>query len=139
MIRNSRQRDALDLDIDVLGQRLDGHAAARRLVGEPLGVLLVHSLASTSAAAADLDAEPSSYNVWRGAKTYDEVGHVGDEDVHLDDLLDAGAGGGEHGLQVLDAGGRLLLDGALDQVTLGVAGDLARAVDGRRSLDGVGL
>lgn len=85
-----------------------------------------------------LDVVPSSYNLWR-VTTYDEVGHVGDEDVHLDDLLDAGAGGGEHGLQVLDTGGRLLLNGALNQVTLGIAGDLAGAVNGRRGLDGVGL
>jgi hypothetical protein len=32
-----------------------------------------------------------------------------------------------------------LLDGALDQVALGIAGDLARAVDGAGRLDGLGL
>lgn len=40
------QSDTLDLNIDVLGQGLDSHTAASRLVGEPLGVLLVHSLIS---------------------------------------------------------------------------------------------
>lgn len=39
-----RQRNALNLDINVLGQSLDGDTAAGRLVGEPLGVLLVHGL-----------------------------------------------------------------------------------------------
>ena len=68
-----------------------------------------------------------------------EEGHVGQEDVDLDDLLDAGAGVGEDGLQVLDAGRRLLADGALDEVPLRVGGDLAGAVDGRRGLDGVRL
>lgn len=68
-----------------------------------------------------------------------EEGHVGQEDVDLDDLLDAGAGSREDRLQVLDAGGRLLADGALDEVPLRVRGDLPRAVDGRRGLDGVRL
>lgn len=40
------QSDTLNLNIDVLGQRLDSYTAASRLVGEPLGVLLVHSLIS---------------------------------------------------------------------------------------------
>lgn len=70
---------------------------------------------------------------------YREVGHVGDEDVDLDDLLDAGAGGGQDSLEVADTGSGLLLDGALDQVALGITGDLAGAVDGSRCLDGVGL
>ena len=68
-----------------------------------------------------------------------EEGHVGQEDVDLDDLLDAGAGGGEDRLQVFDAGRRLLADGALNEVPLRVRGDLPRAVDGRRGLDGVRL
>lgn len=37
-----RQRNALNLDIDVLGKRLDRHTAAGWLVREPLGVLAVH-------------------------------------------------------------------------------------------------
>lgn len=32
-----------------------------------------------------------------------KVGHVGDEDVDLDDLFEGGAGGLENGFQVLDA------------------------------------
>lgn len=71
--------------------------------------------------------------------THREVAHVGDEDVHLDDLLDTGAGGGEYRLKVLNASGGLLLDRALDQVTLGVTGDLTGAVDGGGGLDGLGL
>lgn len=72
-------------------------------------------------------------------ETYGKVVHVGEEDVDLDDLLDAGAGRGEDGLQVLDARGRLLLDGALGQVAVDIPGDLAGAVDGGWGLDGVGL
>lgn len=68
-----------------------------------------------------------------------KVGHVGQEGVDLDDLADGRAGLLEDGLEVGDAGGRLLLDGALDQVALGVAGDLAGAVDGGGGLDGLGL
>ena len=40
----SWQGNALDLDVDSLGQLLDRHAASGGLVGEPLGVLLVHIL-----------------------------------------------------------------------------------------------
>lgn len=107
-----RKGDALDLDVDVLGQGLDGDAGPGGLLGEPLLVLDVH---------------------------VGEQGHVGQEDVHLDDAVERRAGRGEDGLQVRDAGGRLHADGALDQVALGVAGDLPGAVDGRRRLDGVGL
>lgn len=39
-----RESDALDLDVDVLGEGLDGDAAASGLVGEPLLVLAVHLL-----------------------------------------------------------------------------------------------
>ena len=74
-----------------------------------------------------------------GVCTHGKVGHVGQEDVDLDHLLDRRAGLLEDGLEVADAGRRLLLDRALDQVALGVAGDLARAVDGAGRLDGLGL
>ena len=65
--------------------------------------------------------------------------HVGQEDVALDDLFNRRAGLLEDGLEVGNAGGRLLLDGALDEVALGVAGDLSRAVDGVGRFDGLGL
>jgi len=67
------------------------------------------------------------------------VCHVGQEDVALDDLFNRRAGLLEDGLEVGNAGGRLLLDGALDEVALGVAGDLSRAVDGVGRFDGLGL
>lgn len=38
------QRNALNLDVDILGQCLDGHTAAGRLVYKPLGILLIHGL-----------------------------------------------------------------------------------------------
>lgn len=43
------QRNALDLNIDVLGQCLDGDTAAGRLVYKPFGVLLIHGLIASSA------------------------------------------------------------------------------------------
>lgn len=48
MARSLRQRSAFNLNVDVLGQRLDSNTAAGGLVSEPLGVLLVHRLASQS-------------------------------------------------------------------------------------------
>ena len=39
-----RQSNALNLDIDVLGQSLNGNTAAGGLVGKPLFVLGVHGL-----------------------------------------------------------------------------------------------
>lgn len=68
-----------------------------------------------------------------------KVGHVGQEGIDLDHLLDGRAGLLEDSLEVGNAGGRLLLDGALDQVALGVTGNLARAVDGSMGLNGLGL
>lgn len=43
---NLWHRDTFDLHIDILGQGFDSHAAASRLMREPLGVLLVHILES---------------------------------------------------------------------------------------------
>lgn len=45
-----RESSALNLNVAVRGpgQRLDGNAAAGGLVGEPLGVLLVHGLRGSS-------------------------------------------------------------------------------------------
>lgn len=74
-----------------------------------------------------------------GLISYRKVGHVGDEDVDLYNLLDAGTSSCENSLQVLDAGGSLLLDGTLNQVALDITGDLAGAVDGGWGLDSVGL
>jgi hypothetical protein len=71
--------------------------------------------------------------------TYGEVGHVGDEDIDLDDLLNGGTGLLENGLEVLDALSRQLLDGAGDDVAVDVGGDLARAVDCVGGLDGLGV
>ena len=73
------------------------------------------------------------------SETYGKVGHVGDEDINLDNLLNRRAGLLQDGLQVLDAGGGLLLDRTFDEIALYVTGDLAGAVDGGLSLDGLGL
>jgi hypothetical protein len=40
----SREGNALNLDVNALGELLDGDTAAGGLVDEPLGVLLVHVL-----------------------------------------------------------------------------------------------
>lgn len=74
-----------------------------------------------------------------GGPTYSKVVHVIEEDVDLDNLVDVRASSHENGLEVADASSGLLLDGALDQVALGVKMDLARAVDCRWGLDGLGL
>ena len=71
-----RQGNALDLDVDTLGQLVHGDAGTGGLVDEVLLVLVVHG---------------------------GEVCHVGQEDVDLDDLVDAGAGSLEDLGQVLDA------------------------------------
>lgn len=71
--------------------------------------------------------------------TYSKVVHVVEEDVDLDNLVDVRASSHKNGLEVADASSGLLLDGALDQVALGVKMDLARAVDCRWRLDGLGL
>lgn len=70
---------------------------------------------------------------------YGKVGHVGQENIDFDNLPDGGASLLENGLDVGDASTGLLLDGALNEVALGVAGNLAGAVDGGRGLDGLGL
>lgn len=71
--------------------------------------------------------------------SHSEVVHVCKEDVDLDHLLDARAGSGEYGLQVLDASTGLLLNGALNEVALSIQWYLTGAVDGAGSLDGLGL
>lgn len=77
----------------------------------------------------------SSQGYWSHHKAL----HVGQEDVDLDHFLDAGAGSRENGLEVLNALSGLLLNGALEEIALGVQGDLAGAVDGGGGLDGLGL
>lgn len=72
-------------------------------------------------------------------RTHSKVTHVGQEGVDLDHFLDGRASLLENGLEVGDAGGSLLLDGPFNEVALGVAGDLARAIDGGGRLDGLGL
>ena len=76
---------------------------------------------------------------WERSEPYRKVGHVSDEDIDLDNLGDGRATLLKNGLQVLDAGSSLLLEGALDQVALGIAGDLTRAVEGGLGLDGLRL
>lgn len=71
--------------------------------------------------------------------TYSKVSHVGDEDGGLDDSGQRRAGLLENGIQVLAALSRLLSDSALNQGAIGSKRDLAGAVDGRGSLDGLGL
>ncbi len=81
-------------------------------MGEPLLILLVH---------------------------VGEEGHVSQEDVDLDDSLNRRTGGNENGLQVRDAGRRLLTNSALHKVATRVTGNLAGAVDGSGGFDGVRL
>lgn len=68
-----------------------------------------------------------------------EVGHVGQEHVDLDDAGDVGAGGGEDGADVCDAGGGLGGDGARDEGARGVGGDAAGDEEVGACADGVGL
>lgn len=71
--------------------------------------------------------------------THSKVVHVIEEDVDFDNLVDVRASSHENGLEVADASSGLLLDGAPDQVALGVKMNLARAVDCCWRLDGLGL
>lgn len=73
------------------------------------------------------------------SSTHSEVVHVIEEDVDFDNLVDVRASSHENGLEVADASSGLLLDGALDQVALGVKVNLARAVDRCWGLDSLGL
>lgn len=71
--------------------------------------------------------------------TYSKVIHVRDENGGLDDFGQRRASLLENGIQVLAALSRLLGDGALNQGAIGSEGDLAGAVDGSGSLDGLRL
>ena len=71
-----------------------------------------------------------------------KVVHGRDEHVDLDDLLQRGAGGGEHIRQVRDALlGHLgdAMRGEREDLAGGCAWDLAGAVDGAVGLDGLGI
>lgn len=92
----SRQSNALNFNIDVLRERLDGDAAAGGLVSEPLCVLLVH---------------------------LGEEAHVRQEYVHFDDPVEPRAGFCQNGLQILEDLGRLFGDRALNEVALRIHGD----------------
>ena len=70
---------------------------------------------------------------------YSKVVHVGEKDIDLDDLGNGRAGLLQDDLQAGNACGGLDLDGALDEVALGVPGDLAGSVDRGGGLDGLGL
>lgn len=75
----------------------------------------------------------------QGKGTHSKETHVGQEDVNLDDLGQRRVGRLQHRLEVLDALRRLVLDRALNERARLVRGDLARAEDGKRRLDGLGL
>ena len=126
------QGNSLNLDVDVLGESLDGDAAAGRLVGKELLVDRVHLLHLVS-----VQVTRVSRRLERGA--YGKVVHGGEEDVALDDLGDGGAGLLEDGLEVRAALAGLVGDGSLNHGALGGEGDLAGAVDGVGGLDGLGL
>jgi hypothetical protein len=71
--------------------------------------------------------------------SHSKVVHVDQEGIDLDNLVKGGTSLLEDSLEVGNALSSLLLNGALNQVALSVTGDLARAVDGGRGLDGLGL
>jgi len=107
------QRGALDLDVDALGQLLDGNTAPGGLVaGE---VLLVHAVHAG------------------------KVGHVGQENVDLDDLVERAFGGLEDCSKVRENGFGLLLDRTGDNRPGLVGGDLARHKDEAVGPDRLGL
>lgn len=123
--------NGLNLDVDVLGESLDGDAAAGGLVAEVLLVLGVHLLLAHCQFPRFCDLVQEI--------AYSEVGHVGDEDHGLDDLGNGGAGLGEDSLEVLAALGGLGSDVAADKGAVSSQGNGARAVDGEGGLDGLGL
>lgn len=71
--------------------------------------------------------------------TYGKVTHVGDENGSLDDLGERRAGLLEDSIEVFAALSGLFSNSALNEGALGGERDLARAVDGRGSLDGLRL
>lgn len=71
--------------------------------------------------------------------TYSKVSHVGDENGGLDNSRQRRACLLENNIQVLAALSRLLGNSALNQGAIGSKGDLAGAVDGSGSLDGLRL
>ena len=76
----------------------------------------------------------------RSGRAHGEVGHVSQEDEHLDYFSEGRARLGEDSTEVRDAQGRLLADGAhLEEGAVWTEGDLAGAVDGCRGLDSLRL
>lgn len=104
--------DALDLDRHTLGQLLNSHAAAGRLVRKVLLEDAVHLR---------------------------KVRHIVEEDVDLDDLLNRCVRLLQDGDNVLAALRRLVCDVALDQRAGLVGGDLARHENLGAGDDGLGL
>jgi hypothetical protein len=92
------QSNALNLNKHSLGQLVHGNTAAGRLVHKELLIGSVH---------------------------LSKVGHIGQEDVDLDNLGHLGTGGGQDGLDVVAAGLGEFADGASDEGAGGVGGDLA--------------
>jgi hypothetical protein len=113
-----RQSNTLNLNVHTLGQLLDSNSTAGRLMREPLRILFVHALQLTLAPNPPFQTRSHS-------TTHRKVGHICQEDVDLDDLLDARAGLFQHGLEVSNAGSCLLLDRALNQRSINVRRDLA--------------
>ena len=91
---------------------MHSHTTPRRPVRKPLLVLFVH---------------------------LGEIGHIDQKHIDLDDPVEAGPGGREHGGEVGDAAAGFVGDGAGDEGAGGVGGDLARAVDCCWGADGLGL
>lgn len=73
------------------------------------------------------------------AKTHSKMGHIREEDVDLDNLGQIRPSSLDDSLHVLAALGREFADGAGQEGALRGEGDLARAVNCRRGLDGLGL
>lgn len=76
----------------------NGNTATSRLVGEELLIGSVH---------------------------LGEVGHISEEDVDLEDLVNTGPGSVQNGLDVIAAGLCLFADVALDEVAGSISGNLA--------------
>jgi hypothetical protein len=68
-----------------------------------------------------------------------EVGHISEEDIDLDNLVDAGPGSVNNGLDIVAAGLCLFADVALDEVAGSVSGDLAGDEELAVGTDGLGL
>lgn len=68
-----------------------------------------------------------------------EVGHISEEDVDLDDLVNTGPGSVQNGLDVIAAGLCLFADVALDEVAGSISGNLAGDEELAVGTDSLGL